>query len=847
MPLLWRASFGYLLRHPWQLILALAGITVGVAVIVAVDLANESSRRAFEMSVDAVNGEATHQISAGPAGVDEELYVSLRLQRGISSVAPVVDDWLEAGGRTLQMLGLDAFAERGFRGYLPPGAREVDIVSEPGGSREAVLRRLLTEPGAVLLAPRTAAALGISPGDSFEATVRGRTVEATLVGVLGADSDRRLDDLVVTDVATAQEWLGQRGQLSRIDVRAPPGEEGKALLERLADALPEGVRLLPAAARTQSVSDMSSAFMTNLSAMSLLALLVAVFLIYNSVAFAVLQRRGLIGVLRALGLTRRQTLALILFEAFLLASVGVGLGLSFGIWLGSQLLALVSQSINDLYFVVHVTEITVRPMSVAKGVAAGLGATLLAATVPALEAASWEPRLALTRSALERRTGRALPAVAAAGVLMALAALALILVSGSSLIAGLVALFLLIFGLALCIPVLARGAAALCAPALGRAGGLVARIAVAGVGASLSRTGVAIVALAVAVSATVGVGTMVDSFRSSVTGWLENTLRADIYVGVGTGPLDDDLAAELVQLPGVAEFSTSRRVWLQTEVGLTRLTAIRIAPESYAGVRLLDAEPGPVWPEFEDEGAVLVSDSYAWRHDVGRGGTVTLPTRRGERVFPIASTYQSYDADLDAVVMSRRTYDIFWEDDAIDSLGLYLQEGADPERVMALLRAASEGRQALVVRSNAALRDQSMQVFDRTFRITDVLYWLAVAVAVIGILGALLALQLERIAELAVLRALGATPRQVAGMVATQAGFIGLVSGLAALPLGLVMSFVLIEVINRRAFGWQLEMLLAPWPLLGAVALAVAMSLLAAVYPAWRAARVNPARAMREE
>lgn len=845
MPVLWRASFGYLLRHPWQLVLALAGIVVGVAVIVAVDLANESSRRAFEMSVDAVNGEATHQIVAGPAGVDETLYVNLRVRHGISGVAPVVDDWLVAGGRTLQMLGVDPLAERGFRAYLLPGQRELDVVSAAG--QEAVLRRLLTQPGAVLLAARTAAALGLVAGDAFEATVRGRAVDATLVGVLGAGDDRRLDDLVITDVATAQEWLDEPGKLSRIDVRAPADEEGEALLARIADTLPEGVRLLPAAARTQSVSDMSAAFMTNLSAMSLLALLVAVFLIYNSVAFAVLQRRGLIGILRALGLTRRQTLGLILFEGFLLASVGVLVGLSFGIWLGGELLVLVSQSINDLYFVVNVTEVSVMPASIAKGVVAGLGATLLAAAVPALEAASWEPRLALSRSTLERRTGRLLPAAAVAGVLMAVAALALIRVSGDSLLAGLVALFLLVLGLALCLPAVAAGAAALLAPVAGWLGGLVARVAVAGVGASLSRTGVAIVALAVAVSATVGVSIMVDSFRVSVAGWLQNTLRADVYVGVGTGSLDDDFAAELGQLPGVAESSSSRSVWLQTDSGLTRLTAIRMAPESYAGVRLLDAEPASVWPAFEEEGAVLVSDSYAWRHDVSRGGTVTLPTRHGERVFPVAATYQSYDADLDAVMMSRRTYDIFWDDDAVDSLGLYLREDADPERVAAALRAASEGRQALVIRLNAALREQSMRVFDRTFRITDVLYWLALSVAVIGILGALLALQLERTAELGVLRALGATPRQVAGMVATQAGFIGLVSGVAAVPLGLVMALVLIEVINRRAFGWGLEMLVSSRPLLGAVGLAVAASLLAAAYPAWRAARLNPARAMREE
>ncbi len=198
--------------------------------------------------------------------------------------------------------------------------------------------------------------------------------------------------------------------------------------------------------------------MTNLTAMSLLALLVGLFLIYNSVSFSVLQRRHLVGILRALGTTRRQIFALVLAETALLGLVASLLGVAAGIWLGEKLLALVSQSINDFYFRVSVTDVTVSAFSVTKGMVAGMGAALFAALVPAIEASSYRPRLAMTRSALEQRARRVLPIVALAGIAAMLLAIVVLALSGRSLVAGLVSVFLLILGFALCVPYAVKAA-----------------------------------------------------------------------------------------------------------------------------------------------------------------------------------------------------------------------------------------------------------------------------------------------------------------------------------------------------------------------------------------------------
>ena len=847
MPVLFRASFGYLLRHPWQLTLALLGICIGVAVMVAVDLANESSRRAFLLSMDAINGEATHQIIAGPTGVDESVYANLRVEHGVRSVAPIVAGYVRYADTTLQVLGVDLFAEREFRNFSLSGRNENSVVGSRTGDGSAidVISSILTIPGALLTSERTAQTLGLESGDEFRVVASGREQDAVLAGTFSQEEQGRLDNLLVTDIASAQQWLGMLGKLSRIDVRIRADDT--ALLQRIEAVLPPDTQMLSAAGRTQTTMDMSNAFLTNLSAMSLLALLVGVFLIYNSVAFAVLQRRGLIGVLRALGLTRGQTFALILLEGIMLGVVGSVLGLVVGVWLGEQLLYLVARTISDLYFVVQVTDVSLETGSVVKGLMAGIGATMIAAAVPAIEASSFQPRLALTRSVLERRAGRSLPIVAGLGLFAASAAVFLLMISGDNLVAGLVALFLLILGFSLVIPIAVRSCSRVLAPLAGRLVGTSGRLAISGVGASLSRTGVAIVALAVAVSATVGVSVMVDSFRGSVSEWLGNTLQSDIYVGVPRGAMDPDLLPDLVAVPGIESYSTSRRTWLETEQGRVRLVVLRMAPGSYAGTAIRNGDEEDVWRQFDEEGAVLVSDPYAYRNNVGRGDTISLRTSGGDRAFHIAAVYQSYDSNDGAILMSRETYDVFFDDPTINSIGIYLGENADADRVMDQLRQVSAGRQALIMSSNARIREMSLNIFDRTFVITDVLYWLAVGVAVIGILGAMLALQLEKARELAVLRAIGMTPGQMGGLVTIQTGFIGLLSGLAALPLGLLMAWVLIEVINRRAFGWQIDMSIDLGVLLTALMLAIGAALIAGIYPAYRAASARPALAMREE
>jgi putative ABC transport system permease protein len=844
-PTLIAASLRHLTRHPAQLALAFLGLTLGVGTIVAVDIATASAQRAFGLSLAAVNGAATHEIVGGPAGLDEQLYAQLRRHppgpAAAPPMAPLLSGYVGVGGRTLELIGMDPLAAAeigaGGRGAAPAG---------PG---LAAGRAWFTERGAVFMSARAAAALALARGQAFTIEIGGVRHEAQLAGVL-ADAGAGFDSLLLTDIAQAQEWLGARGQLTRIELRLPAGAAGAAELAALRARLPAGAEVQETRAAARETFAMTDAFTTNLKAMSLLALLVGTFLIYGAVSFAVLQRRRLIGVLRALGATRAEVLALLLGEAAVLGSLGATCGVVLGALIGRALLALVSRTINDLYFVVQVNELALPVATLLKALAAGLGTALLAALVPALEVAGSAPTLGLARSVLEARAVSVARGASLFGLLCALAAALIIAVSRVSLLAGFAALFLLLLAVAALTPAALALLARLGARLAGASA--VARLALSDVAASLSRTGVAVAALGMALAAMIGVAVMVESFRESLREWLHQTMHADVYV-TAPGPadglarrLDPSLLRDLIAVPGVRTHSEVRRAVVASDSGALDLTAVQLVAGGQGAFRLSAGDPALAWPAFA-RGALLVSEPLAWRLQLSSGQSLRLVTPAGPRTFPIAGVYREYGNDRGEVLIDMGEYRRLWHDEAVGGIGVYLDAGVAPAAAIAALRQVAQGRQALFIRSNADLRALSMSIFERTFTITRVLYWLAAGVAAIGLLSALLAWELERARSLALLRALGVTPGGTAGLILAQTLFMGIAALLAAIPAGVLTALVLTEVINRRAFGWQIDLHLAAPQFTNALWLALAASLAAALYPAWRAARAPLARALHEE
>jgi putative ABC transport system permease protein len=304
------------------------------------------------------------------------------------------------------------------------------------------------------------------------------------------------------------------------------------------------------------------------------------------------------------------------------------------------------------------------------------------------------------------------------------------------------------------------------------------------------------------------------------------------------------LADRLRALPGVAAAGTARGVTVPSPDGPVFLAALDL-PSTASGPPLLAG--GERARQAFAEGAVFVSEPFSYKRRVSVGQAVTLITRSGPHAFPVAAVFRDYGSDAGAVMMSRRTFDRHFDDPYISSVGLYAAPGVSADELVARVRAAARPGEELLVRSNRALRQVTLEVFDRTFEVTAVLRLLALIVAAFGVMSALMALELERTRELGVLRALGFTGGQVAALVAIETGLLGLLAGVLAAPVGTALAAVLVFVINRRSFGWTMELLLGPPALLLAPLLGLAAGLAGGLYPAWRMARASPAEALRDE
>jgi putative ABC transport system permease protein len=417
------------------------------------------------------------------------------------------------------------------------------------------------------------------------------------------------------------------------------------------------------------------------------------------------------------------------------------------------------------------------------------------------------------------------------------------------------ALFLMMLAFALLTPLITVQLMRLFAIPLARLG-VLGRIAPRNIMRALSRTSVAIAALMVAVSTIIGVSVMIGSFRNTVTDWLNSTLQADIYISPpniaanrSQAPLEPDVADQIAEFEGIEAVGVMRDVNAASpEWGSLRLIAVsQDTSRRERPFKWVEGSQDEAWERATTEGAVFVSEPYAFRHDIGRGDRVRLFTDRGERSLPVVGVYYDYSSDQGVVLIPYSIYKQLYDDPYISSVAAYVTPGRDVDEMVEQLRAFFVGKERLIIRSNVGLRKSVLEVFERAFAITGALQILATIVAFIGVLSALMALQLERARELGTLRAVGMTQRQLWSMTMLETALMGSTAGLWAMPTGFALSLVLIYVINLRTFGWTLQLQLDPFDFLEAFAVALIAALLAGIYPAIRMSQIRISKAIRSE
>jgi putative ABC transport system permease protein len=820
-----------MLREPARTALTVFAVALGVGVVLAIDLAGTAAAGSFHSSIETLAGDADLEVTA-TGGVPDRVAGILATMPFDLVVRPRIEDFatILASGRTVPLIGVDLIAG-GLHQQLPPEKPPKDYSS------------------AVWIAP----GLGAKQGDRIALQAGDRVREYNVAGLL----DPASGDVIVMDIATAARDLGRGDRIDTILVKTPPQPGVDEWARRLRSALPPGVDVRPQGSRTSENRRMLAAFRWNLRVLSYIALVVGAFLIYNTISVSVVRRRPEIGITRALGASRAGVLLAFLGEAAVLGAAGAIAGIGLGRVMAEGSVRLISSTVESLYVSSRPAAIEITGASVLLAFAIALVVTVLAALSPALEASRVSPVEAMSRGQREYvahvHKGRDLILAAILGAAAALAW------NGPPVkgkpIFGYAAAVFLIGCTAFAIPTMVSGLSTASSGLLRAMLGVEALLASRSLAASLRRTSVLVGALSTAIAMMTAVGIMVGSFRQTVLIWMDNQLKADLYLRPGGRTsadrhptLDPDLPAEIAALPGVAAVDPFRAYETSYE-GLPATfgsgnTSVALR---FGRVRFLSGrKPEDVLPELRGQDAAIVSEPFANKHHVRTGDRIVLPLGDRKVAFRVAGVYYDYANERGYVIVDRATMLKYLPDPAASNLAVYLKPGASADTVRGEIERVTAGRKVLIL-SNGNLKSDAIKVFDRTFAITYALEAVAVIVAVMGIAGALLALVIDRRREFGLLRFLGASTPQIRKLILVEAGLLGLLANVAGLALGLVLSLLLIFVINKQSFGWTIQF---HWPvavLAGALSVVYAATVLAGLYPARIAMRLNPIEVVHEE
>ena len=830
-----------LFREPVRTSLTLLATALGVAVVLAIDLAGTAAAGSFRSSLETLAGDSDLEIvTAG--GVPENVLGTLETLPYALRIAPRIEDYavIAESKQTLPLVGLDFVSEAG------QGRRSFALTSGEDdtwkylGAKDSIW---------------VGESLGRKSGEKIALLINDQVAIYTVRGVF-PDSNGS-SSAIVMDISAAQYVLRRFGRVDRILVKVPPSQPLDEWQQRLRQALPPGLQVRAAGAGTNENRRMLAAFRWNLQLLSYIALIVGAFLIYNTISVSVVRRRGEIGIVRALGTSRALVLAAFVGEAACFGFLGALIALPLGRIMGGGAVQLMGTTVEALYVSSRPGTIALTPVSVLLAILIGVGVAVASAYSPAREASFVPPIEAMAQGRREYTTRvhktRDIWIALAVGLAAAVAAHAPAI--GGKPLFGYLAALLLICASAFAMPALVDIITGIASRMLKRVLGVEAVLASRSLSSSLRRTSVLVGALSTAIAMMTAVGIMVGSFRETVLLWMGDQLPADLYLRPAGSPAADrhptlsvELTDKIERLPGVAAIDRLREYEISYEgmpagLGSVELNILR----SYHNADFLSGRrTNEVLAELRDSDAVLISEPFASKHHLHAGDSIMLSLGESRASFRVADVYYDYSSERGSILMDRNVMLRYLADPAASNLAIYVAPDARLADVRAEIERAAAGHRVLMF-TNRDLRGEALRIFDRTFAITYALEAIAVLIAVMGVAGALLALVIDRRRELGLLRFLGATSRQIRKLIVIEAGLIGLLANFAGIALGFALSLILIYVVNKQSFGWTIRF---HWPvavLLGALTVVYAATVLAGLYPARVAVRLNPVEVVHEE
>jgi putative ABC transport system permease protein len=733
-----------LFHEPVRTFLTLLAIALGVAVVLAIDLAGTAAAGSFHSSMETLAGESDLEIvTAG--GLSENLVGTLAAMPYPLRITPRMEDYAVIADtkKTVPLVGLDLLAE---------ASRHQDLVGFRGGDDW----KYLGAKDSIWVGK----SLGRKTGETIALLINDQVAVYTVRGIF-PDSDGNASAIVM-DISAAQYALKRFGRVDRILVHVPQSLGVEEWTHRLEQALPEGVQVRAAGAGTDENRRMLGALRWNLRLLSYIALIVGAFLIYNTISVSVVRRRAEIGLVRALGASRTLVLAAFVGEAACFGFLGALVGLPLGRLMAGGAVQLMGETVEALYVSSRPGAIALTPLSVLLALLVGLGVAVASAYSPAREAAFVPPVEAMAHGRREYTTSvnrrRDLWIALAAGLAAAAASRAPA-IAGKPLF-GYFAALLLIGASAFAMPGLVAGIAAIFSRLLNKVFGVETVLAARSLSSSLRRTSVLVGALSTAIAMMTAVGIMVGSFRETVLLWMRDQLPADLYMRPAGTPAADrhptisvELTEKIARLPGVAAIDRLREYEISYEgmpagLGSIELNVLR---EYHNADFLSGRKTNQVLAELRDSNAVLISEPFANKHHLCASQSMELSLGDRRASFRVADVYYDYSSERGSVLMDRNVMLRYLPDPAASNLAIYVASSARLEDVRAEIEGAAAGHRVLMF-TNRDLRGEALRIFDRTFAITYALEAIAVLIAVMGVAGALLALVIDRRRELGLLR-----------------------------------------------------------------------------------------------
>jgi len=809
--LLREVSLRHLRHAPLRTALVVFGIALGVCMLSAMLATNETLGAAFEDMVERVAGKADLTVGGSEAGIPSSMTGEVADIDGVEHAAAmleVVTRSAKPGGASLLVLGVDLLGDTFFLPFAQEGDHQV--IQDP--------LAFVNEPNAILISTKLAETSGLKVGDPFPLITADGEKTFIVRGLLEAEGPAASygGQVAVMFIDAAQISFARGYAVDRIDVVASPGTNVGDLKKRIEKVVAGRADVEEPQGRTRRLVASLVAFRNGLNLTGLIALAVGAFLIYNAVSVSVAQRRREVGILRALGVTRSSIVRLFCLEALVMAVIGIAIGLPLAQYLANFALASVTETVSRMFVAIQPKPPEISSDIAIAGAIAGLVSTLIASFLPARATNKVDPAEALrsTRSTASSQIPN-VGMIAVGGVLLTLAS-PLFAIPGTE-NSGYASSLCVMVGCAMLAPISVKMLhAALVFPAE-KLLGIPGRLALDNVERSLGRSTSIVIALMLSIAMSMTVGAYATSFENSIIQWVDDAFPADAVVTAGSPTLDTNhvafapaLAEKVRKVPGVVATNALRNV--STIIGgrKVQITAMdsRVqlgqSEKRNTGRKITDGPEKLAPNALYERRSVLISANLSHFTKLGAGDAITVDTPSGPQAFQVYAVVVDYSSDQGWIAMDRRWYSEFWHDEPIDALEVYFAPGTNLDQGGEAVRKALGGSGTIFVTLHDTLRDELRGIAKSVFAYAQAPELITLIVAIMGVIGTMLAAVIDRIREIGMLRAIGATRWQVTGSMIIEAGFLGFAAAFCGIIAGVPQGLIFMRVIGMAANGWHL-------------------------------------------